>query len=80
MGPNGMHPHLLREVADVTARSILIIFDQSWQLEEVPEDWGKAIVTSIFKKDKKEDQENYRLVSLTSNPVNRCSVKMKEIG
>jgi len=34
----------------------------------VPEDWRKANVTPIFKKGKKEDPGNYRLVSLTSIP------------
>jgi len=32
----------------------------------VPEDWRKANVAPIFKKGKKEDPGNYRLVSLTS--------------
>ncbi|GAB0204550.1 mitochondrial enolase superfamily member 1 [Grus japonensis] len=36
---------------------------------EVPEDWRKASVTLVFKKDKKEDPGNYRPVSLTSIPV-----------
>jgi len=34
----------------------------------VPEDWKKANVTPTFKKGKKEDQGNQRLVSLTSIP------------
>jgi len=34
----------------------------------VPEDWRKANVTPIFKKDKKEDTGNYRPVSFTSIP------------
>jgi len=34
----------------------------------VPEDWRKANVTAIFKKGKKEDPGNYRLLSLTSIP------------
>ncbi|KAK4810957.1 hypothetical protein QYF61_013365 [Mycteria americana] len=39
---------------------LLIIFDQSWRLGEVPEDWRKANVTPIFEKGKKEDPGNYR--------------------
>ncbi|GAB0178104.1 mitochondrial enolase superfamily member 1 [Grus japonensis] len=37
-----------------------------WRTREVPEDWRKANVTPVFKKGKKEDQGNYRPVSLTS--------------
>lgn len=55
---------MLRELADVISRPLLIIFESSWESKEVPEDSK----TSIFKKDKKEDPLNYRLVSLTSVP------------
>jgi len=34
----------------------------------VSEDWRKPSVTPIFKKGKKEDSGNYRMVSLTSIP------------
>jgi len=68
MGLNGMHPRVLRELADVTAEPLSIIFETSWRTGEVPEDWRKAKVTPIFKKGKKEDPGNYRLVSLTSIP------------
>ncbi|KFP58288.1 RNA-directed DNA polymerase from mobile element jockey, partial [Cathartes aura] len=69
MGPDGMHPRGLRDLADVITRPLLIIFDQSWRLGEVPEDWRKANVPPIFKKGKKEDPGNYRPVNLTSIPV-----------
>ena len=36
-------------------------------MREVPEDWRKENITHFFKKSKKEDPENYRLVSLTSS-------------
>jgi len=68
MGPNGMHPRVLKELADVIAEPLSIIFESSWRTGEVPEDWRKASVTPIFKKGKKEDPGNYRPVSLSSIP------------
>ncbi|PKU46424.1 rna-directed dna polymerase from mobile element jockey- hypothetical protein [Limosa lapponica baueri] len=44
------------------------IFERSRRTREVPEDQGKANVTLVFKKGKKEDPENYRPVSVTSIP------------
>ncbi|KFP34547.1 RNA-directed DNA polymerase from mobile element jockey, partial [Colius striatus] len=68
MSPDGMHPRVLRELADVVVKPLSVIFEQSWRTAEVPEDWRKANVTPVFKKGKKDDPGNYRLVSLTSIP------------
>ena len=67
-GPNGMHPRVLGELADLIAEPLSIIFGRFWRTGEVPEDWRKASVTPAFKKGKKEDPGNYRPVSLTSIP------------
>ncbi|NXF84353.1 RTJK polymerase, partial [Sclerurus mexicanus] len=68
MGPDGMHPQVLKELAEVFAEPLPIIFDKSWGTGEVPEGWRKANVTPVFRKGKKEDLGNYRPVSLTSIP------------
>jgi len=59
---------VLRELADVIAEPLFTIFEGYWRTGEMSEDWRKAKVTPIFKKGKKEDPGNYRMVSLTSIP------------
>ena len=68
MGPDGMHLRVQRELADVIAEPLSIIFARSWRTGEVPKDCRKASVTPIFKKGKKEDPGNYKSVSFTSIP------------
>ncbi|KAK4825821.1 hypothetical protein QYF61_002944 [Mycteria americana] len=66
MGPDGIHPRVLRELAEVLTKALSILYQQSWLTGEVPVDWKLANVTPIYKKGQKEDQGNYRPVSLTS--------------
>ncbi|GAB0179581.1 mitochondrial enolase superfamily member 1 [Grus japonensis] len=68
MGPDELHPRVLRELADEVARPLAIIFEKSWQSGEVPANWKSGNITPNFKKGKKEDPGNYSLVSLTSVP------------
>ncbi|KAK4818318.1 LOW QUALITY PROTEIN: hypothetical protein QYF61_010780, partial [Mycteria americana] len=68
MGPDEIHPRVLKELADVLTKPLSIIYQQSWLTGEVPVDWRLANVTPIFKKGQKEDPGNYRPVSLTSVP------------
>jgi len=39
MGPHGIHPRMLRELAEELAKPLSISYQQSWLTGEVPDDW-----------------------------------------
>ena len=63
MGPNCMLPRVLKELAYVVAKPLSIILYQVEFLVTI-----KREISLFFKKNRKEDLENYRRGSLTSFP------------
>ncbi|KAF4798542.1 hypothetical protein TURU_063034 [Turdus rufiventris] len=55
-----------QKAADAIAKLLLMIFEQSWESEDIPPDWKLVNIVLIFKKGKKDDPRNYRPVNLTS--------------
>ena len=55
MGPDGMHPSVLKELAEVGAEPLSVISEKSWLSGEIPGDWKKGHVTPTYEKGNKED-------------------------
>ncbi|KAK4816002.1 hypothetical protein QYF61_010870 [Mycteria americana] len=68
MGPDGIHPRVRRDLAEVLTKPPAILYEQSWLTRDVPVDWSLVNVMPIYKKGRKENPGNYRPVSLTLVP------------
>ena len=65
-GPDGLHPRVLKEVADEIVTPLTLIFNKTLREGVIPEEWKIANVTALFKKGNVASPGNYRPVSLTS--------------
>jgi hypothetical protein len=72
-GPDQIPARILRDLADVIAPPLTLIFQKSLDEGNIPNDWRTANVTAIFKKGERYKASNYRPVSLT------CSVAQKSL-
>ena len=75
MGPDGLHPYLLKSCASALTRPFYIIFCSSLLEGRLPSDWKRSYVIPIFKKGSRYDALNYRPVSLTAVPC-KCLEKL----
>ena len=65
-GPDGIHPRLLRECADVIVEPLAQLYQLSLDTGEVPSSWKESVISPIFKKGARSLASNYRPVALTS--------------
>ena len=66
MGPDELHPLILKNCADVISHPLHVIFSRSLSEGIVPEAWKISTVVPIYKKGNRYDPLNYRPISLTS--------------
>ena len=65
MGPDQIHPRVLKQLATAVAPILTVIVNKWLPSGEVPEDWRKENVAPTFKKGERYNAENYRPISLT---------------
>ncbi len=65
MGPDEIGPRVLKELAPTIAPILTIIYRRSYETGQIPDDWRRANVVSIYKKGRRCDASNYRPISLT---------------
>lgn len=59
MGPTGLHPRMLREMAVVLARLVFIVFERLWRSRETSGNRRKANLVPIFRKGQKKSRRPY---------------------
>ncbi len=65
MGPDEVGHRVLKELSSTIAPILTVIYHQSYNTGELPEDWRKANVVAVYKKGRKCEPSNYRPISLT---------------
>ena len=65
MGPDGLHPMLLKSCPSLSI-PIRLIFRRSLSDGVVPVDWKHSVIVPLFKKNSRHVALNYRPISLTS--------------
>ena len=64
-GPDGIHPLVLKELADVIAMPLTVLFNMSIQCGKLPSEWKTAVIKPMYKSGSRSLPVNYRPVSLT---------------
>ena len=60
--PDGLSARVLKEMSDVIAMPVYILFKNSLQTGSIPKIWKTANITAIYKKGDKKFAGNYRPV------------------
>ena len=64
-GPDGLHPLVLKKLADILAEPLTLLFNLSLNEGRLPTEWKKAVIKPMYKSGDRCAPVNYRPVSLT---------------
>ena len=79
MGPDGCHPRVLKETADILNVPLQTIFDKTFAEGRIPSIWKDANISALYKnKGDKSETTNYRPVSLTCLPSRICEKTVRD--
>ena len=70
LGPDELHPRVLKELAKELGPVFALLFQQSIDTGEIPKEWSLANICPLFKKSDRSLACNYYSVSLTCVPCN----------
>ncbi|XP_076038003.1 uncharacterized protein LOC143023369 [Oratosquilla oratoria] len=66
-GEDEIHIEFIKAMGELGANWLTRIMNVAWKNAEIPDDWSKAVVCPIFKKDDRTNCNNYRGISLLSH-------------
>ena len=78
MGPDYIHPRILKEAADNLALPLFSLFSYSLSTGVLPATWKEAHVTLIYKSGDRHSPASYRPISLISIPCKILERLMKK--
>ena len=64
-GPDGLHPRILHDLYEELGNPIAIIFKNSIENKNIPNEWREGCITALFKKGSRTMTSNYRPVNFT---------------
>jgi hypothetical protein len=70
-GPDLINPRLLKEAAPIIKHPLCKLFNLSLRVASYPSQWKRVNITPVFKNNKQNDVNNYRLISLLS-VISKC--------
>jgi sorting nexin-29 len=71
--PDGLNSELFKYRGPALSNCLLELINKCWKNRSIPEEWRQAKVKSLFKKGKRDECSNYRVISLLNSGYKICA-------